>query len=520
MNSRNKLAAGILAAVFAMMPLVSCQEDYGEPDPFIDVPEADITVDYSGLNSAGKIPGVEIGSNISWAITAYPDWVTPSRLASDRGRFHIYFVCDENLTGDDRTGTVTVAGAGIEKSFRIIQSLKIETLELSQTEFSVGGDGRLPSGQIPSFYILEVNSKWTVDAPEWITPSLEEGEAGKYISVSLDVAVNDSRSARTGDVVFTAGSRSETVKVRQAVDGIDLGESIVSVDRYGYRDDSSEATLSVDSEQPWTAAPSASWIEVSPSSGNGGTVENVTITVLSENTDAKVRSGYVTFTNSNGITASVEVRQSTTAYEDDNLFFKDDFSWLSPYIEQYNAKNSKPVGDAVGSGDEGANAPNVYASGTWSIFEAFVTEFTERGYVDIRHIDGTYECLYMQDAYLKMGKGDYHTGLKLPVVEEMPEGGNALLIFDWCAQMTGSGNIDKLTLTVETENGGTVVTQMPIGPDQVKGELKWQTVTVRLENLGASSVISIRPTQMWLEKGESPNQQRWYIDNIRIERAN
>ncbi len=110
-----------------------------------------------------------------------------------------------------------------------------------------------------------------------------------------------------------------------------------------------------------------------------------------------------------------------------------------------------------------------------------MTEFTERGYVDIRHIDGTYECLYMQDAYLKMGKGDYHTGLKLPVVEEMPEGGNALLIFDWCAQMTGSGNIDKLTLTVETENGGTVVTQMPIVPDQVKGELKWQTVTVRLE---------------------------------------
>lgn len=521
MNSRNKLAAGILAAVFAMMPLVSCQEDYGEPDPFIDVPEADITVDYSGLNSAGKIPGVEIGSNISWAITAYPDWVTPSRLASDRGRFHIYFVCDENLTGDDRTGTVTVAGAGIEKSFRIIQSLKIETLELSQTEFSVGGDGRLPSGQIPSFYILEVNSKWTVDAPEWITPSLEEGEAGKYISVSLDVAVNDSRSARTGDVVFTAGSRSETVKVRQAVDGIDLGESIVSVDRYGYRDDSSEATLSVDSKQPWTAAPSVSWIEVSPSSGNGGTVENVTITVLSENTDAQVRSGYVTFTNSNGITASVEVRQSTTAYEDDNLFFKDDFSWLSPYIEQYNAKNSKPVGDAVGSGDEGANAPNVYASGTLGIFGPFITEFNERGYRDLRYVAGEYECMYLQDAYLKFGKTDYHSGLGLPSIGDIRDGEAVSLVFDWCAQMTGSGNIDKLTLTVETENGGTVVSpQMPVSPDQEKGELKWQTVTVRIEGLTAASVIKIRPTQMDLGKDESPDQQRWYIDNIRIERAN
>lgn len=520
MNSRNKLAAGILAAVFAMMPLVSCQEDYGEPDPFIDVPEADITVDYSGLNSAGKIPGVEIGSNISWSITQCPEWVTPSRLSSDRGRMHIYFTCEENLSGADREGGVTVSGAGIEKSFRIVQTLKIETLELSETEFSVGGDGKLPSGQTPSFYILEVNSKWTVGAPDWIIPSLTEGGAGKYIAVSLEVKPNDTKSARTGDVIITAGSRHEILKIYQAVDGIDLNTTSVGVNRYGNRDSGSPAMVEIDSQQPWTAAPSVSWIEVSPSSGNGGTVENVTITVLSENTDAQVRSGYVTFTNSNGITASVEVRQSTTAYEDDNLFFKDDFSWLSPYIEQYNAKNSKPVGDAVGSGDEGANAPNVYARGTWSIFEAFVTEFTERGYVDIRHIDGTYECLYMQDAYLKMGKGDYHTGLKLPVVEEMPEGGNALLIFDWCAQMTGSGNIDKLTLTVETENGGTVVTQMPIGPDQVKGELKWQTVTVRLENLGASSVISIRPTQMWLEKGESPNQQRWYIDNIRIERAN
>ena len=59
-----------------------------------------------------------------------------------------------------------------------------------------------------------------------------------------------------------------------------------------------------------------------------------------------------------------------------------------------------------------------------------------------------------------------------------------------------------------------------VSPDQEKGELKWQTVTVRIEGLTAASVIKIRPTQMDLGKDESPDQQRWYIDNIRIERAN
>lgn len=519
MNRKTELVAGLLAAAVSVLHVVSCQEDYGEPDPFIDVPEADITVDYSGLNSAGKIPGVEIGSNISWSITQCPEWVTPSRLSSDRGRMHIYFTCEENLSGADREGGVTVSGAGIEKSFRIVQTLKIETLELSETEFSVGGDGKLPSGQTPSFYILEVNSKWTVGAPDWIIPSLTEGGAGKYIAVSLEVKPNDTKSARTGDVIITAGSRHEILKIYQAVDGIDLNTTSVGVNRYGNRDSGSPAMVEIDSQQPWTAEPSASWIQVSPAGGEGGTSEQVTITV-SENTDGQARTGSVSFTSSNGIAASVEISQSSTAYEDDNVFFKDDFSWMSPYIEQYNALNEKPIGDSVGSGDEGANAPNVYSVGTWEIFGPLMEEFAERGYVDIRYVAKEYECLYVQDAYWKMGRTDYHTGLKLPAIEEIPEGESVALTFDWCAQMTGSGNIDKLTLTVETEGGGTVATGMPISPDQVKGELKWQTVTVRIDNYSPASVVSIRPTQMWIAKDESPDQQRWYIDNIRVERAN
>ncbi len=84
-------------------------------DPFIDVPEADITVDYSGLNSAGKIP--RSGDRQQYIMGDYriSRLGDSSRLASDRGRFHIYFVCDENLTGDDRTGTVTVAGRESKK---------------------------------------------------------------------------------------------------------------------------------------------------------------------------------------------------------------------------------------------------------------------------------------------------------------------------------------------------------------------------------------------------------------------
>ena len=147
MCNRNKTAARFLAAFLAVATLVSCQEDYGEPDAFIDVPENDITVDFNGLNSAGKVPYVEIGSNVPWSVTECPQWVTPSTMSSDRGRLNVFFVCEENLSGADRSGKVSVSGAGIVKSFNIIQTLKVETLELSETEFSVKGDGKLATGQ-------------------------------------------------------------------------------------------------------------------------------------------------------------------------------------------------------------------------------------------------------------------------------------------------------------------------------------------------------------------------------------
>lgn len=518
MCNRNKTAARFLAAFLAVATLVSCQEDYGEPDAFIDVPENDITVDFNGLNSAGKVPYVEIGSNVPWSVTECPQWVTPSTMSSDRGRLNVFFVCEENLSGADRSGKVSVSGAGIVKSFNIIQTLKVETLELSETEFSVKGDGKLATGQAPSFYILDVNSDWTITADSWINPGITSGQAGQYIQVTLEIDENTTSSVRTGHVTVKAGNTERSVTVIQAVNGLEVGLASIAVNKFGFQDGSgSPVSFTVTSDVPWTAE-SDVWIQVSPLSGEAGTTE-VSVTVF-ENTEGSLRTGTILFSASTGATTPVEVMQSSTPYEDDNVFFKDDFSWMSPYIEQYNTLNEKPIGDSVGSRDEGANAPNVYGVGTWEIFGPLMEEFAERGYVDIRYVAKEYECLYVQDAYWKMGRTDYHTGLKLPAIEEIPEGESVALTFDWCAQMTGSGNIDKLTLTVETEGGGTVATGMPISPDQVKGELKWQTVTVRIDNYSPASVVSIRPTQMWIAKDESPDQQRWYIDNIRIERAN
>ena len=518
MCNRNKTAARFLAAFLAVATLVSCQEDYGEPDAFIDVPENDITVDFNGLNSAGKVPYVEIGSNVPWSVTECPQWVTPSTMSSDRGRLNVFFVCEENLSGADRSGKVSVSGAGIVKSFNIIQTLKVETLELSETEFSVKGDGKLATGQAPSFYILDVNSDWTITADSWINPGITSGQAGQYIQVTLEIDENTTSSVRTGHVTVKAGNTERSVTVIQAVNGLEVGLASIAVNKFGFQDGSgSPVSFTVTSDVPWTAE-SDVWIQVSPLSGEAGTTE-VSVTVF-ENTEGSLRTGTILFSASTGATTPVEVMQSSTPYEDDNVFFKDDFSWMSPYIEQYNTLNEKPIGDSVGSRDEGANAPNVYGVGTWEIFGPLMEEFAERGYVDIRYVAKEYECLYVQDAYWKMGRTDYHTGLKLPAIEEIPEGESVALTFDWCAQMTVSGNIDKLTLTVETEGGGTVATGMPISPDQVKGELKWQTVTVRIDNYSPASVVSIRPTQMWIAKDESPDQQRWYIDNIRIERAN
>ncbi len=512
-------------AALTLFSLSSCKEDYGDPDLFLDVPEDEITVTYDGKNAVGDIPSVEIGSNTNWEMADYPQWVTPSLLKSDRGRNKVFLTCDENLTGTDRSGSVTVSGAGTEKTFTITQKLKVDVLSVNESSFAVKGNGLLPSGLDPEFYILDVNSDWTITADNWITASPASGAAGQYITVKLKVAENNTPSARTGEVKIIAGSKTETIIVKQAVEGVTLDKTEIKVNRLGLDDNAATAFLSLVAAGEWVAE-TDSWIHLSQSGGEGGEAAvRLTVTVDENPSLVDYRTGTITFRIvSSGVKSSVTVTQSATDWSDINIFFQDDFSWMKPYVDAYNTAVPGTIGDSVAEQTVAA-APNVYSL---TRGELLVKELKDRGYVDLRYIPKDYECLYVQNCYWKMGKTNYHTGFQLPAMRNLNGTADAVVEFDWCACMTGSGNIDKVKVVVEISGNGTLTGDLAgdgkistgVASTQAKKEWKWQHIAIPVSGIDKNTVVKIRPEQMNLQSGQQPDQQRWFIDNISIKKAN
>ena len=198
-------------------------------------------------------------------------------------------------------------------------------------------------------------------------------------------------------------------------------------------------------------------------------------------------------------------------------YFEDDFSWLQPYVEAWIEANPTVTHesfDPVGSNLASHTQPNIW--NTAVLVSTLGADLENRGYVDLNKSAKT---LYFQECYFKMGATDKHTGLQLPAAEFGPAPVDAVISFDWCAHMTGSGNIDKVTVVVELvgpgvcEDSGAPISN-EISTTQEKGKLAWQHATVSLKGVTSDTRILIRPTHM--SDGAGASQQRWHLDNIKI----
>ena len=150
-------------------------------------------------------------------------------------------------------------------------------------------------------------------------------------------------------------------------------------------------------------------------------------------------------------------------------------------------------------------------------YPSFLTEFAERGY---ENVNAAVQALYTQKYYLKFGKTNAHTGIKLPAMElEGAEATDVVLSFDWSAHMNGRGNIDQVQIVVELEGEGVCADSQakisnPISPDQETGDLKWQNVKFLLKGVNNATRITIRPAV--LDNSDGVQAKRWYIDNIKV----
>jgi len=356
----------------------------------------------------------------------------------------------------------------------------------------------------------------------WIHVDVSESSAGEDLPFSVKCNDNNTSGIREGSITIKAGiTRTDIAIIQGAAGGGEPARdpfiTIVGGDKLSVGYKGGEAVVTVESNLLVSASSKDSWIKITPDPENQPDVDEKRFTVAYEDNPSadSGRTASIRFYNdSYGLEAVLTVEQGF--YQPaGKLWFEDDFEWLAPYTAAYKANKPGAKLDPVGSNLASHDQPNLWADQT--NYKVVTDDLYARGYEDL---NPSAKVLYMQENYFKMGKTNAHTGLRLPQCDYNGDSpSDVVLTFDWCAHMTGSGNIDAVTITVEVEgagfcaDSGTVLSN-EIATTQTAGTLAWQHASVSIHGVTKATRIVLRPTHM--SDGKGAGQQRWHLDNISI----
>ncbi len=203
------------------------------------------------------------------------------------------------------------------------------------------------------------------------------------------------------------------------------------------------------------------------------------------------------------------------------LPYRDDFSWLAPYIEMANSKlpEANKISDCVGavtsSADGCANLYTTLADNGCNV----LGELRSRGYTDL---NPAFKTIYLQDAYFKFGAGKKQSGLILPLFRLDGEQ-DIVVSFKWCSQMQGDGAIDKTQLVLEIDGPGKVEPasdsdkiSKPVSHSQSSGKMFWQDAVFTIKGATTATAISFHPTVFGHEGAQESGYYRYYVDDIEV----
>ena len=203
------------------------------------------------------------------------------------------------------------------------------------------------------------------------------------------------------------------------------------------------------------------------------------------------------------------------------LPYRDDFSWLAPYIEMANSKlpEANKISDCVGavtsSADGCANLYTTLADNGCNV----LGELRSRGYTDL---NPAFKTIYLQDAYFKFGAGNKQSGLTLPLFRM--EGEQDIVVsFKWCSQMQGDGAIDKTQLVLEIDGPGKVEPasdsdkiSKPVSHSQSSGKMFWQDAVFTIKGATTATSISFHPSVFGHDGAQESGYYRYYVDDIEV----
>lgn len=259
------------------------------------------------IEAQGGSVDVALKSNGEWTISASEEWITVSPM-SGNGDATLTLTAVANTTQEPRLASITASTKDNSATLTVEQKAPEFYLTVTPKEIQCGSDG----GEFT--VMVSSNVDWSVTLPHWITSSVTEGSDDATVTLYVSPLEGDVTESRTGAVTFgnpfgTIGALaiSDQVHVLQMADPV-LGIEILP-QNLDFVSEGETKSLTVTTEDAWTASVEESWVTLSQTEGQGDAEINVTV---GENPLFETRQAMVVFTTAGNQQAMLVVRQEAS----------------------------------------------------------------------------------------------------------------------------------------------------------------------------------------------------------------
>lgn len=275
-----------------IMKCVTVTQDAAEISPFVFT-NTPYNVTVSGLPASN--PGVASLSAVghTWTALSTQSWITLQNSSdSGSGSSSLFFSVPAN-GGSARTGSIIATSGLTGEQATFVVNQAAATLTINPTNAAGQASGGTGSFSVQS------NTSWTATGSTNIVVTSGSSGSGNG-NVSYSYAANNSGNARglTIDVRTTSGQIVRTFMLNQVSSDPVL---IVNPNSAVFNSGDDNRSLTITSTSAWNATSNESWLTLGSWSGAG----NAPVTAYSApNTTPSQRQGTITFTNSQGLTAT------------------------------------------------------------------------------------------------------------------------------------------------------------------------------------------------------------------------
>lgn len=433
-------------------------------------------------------------------LTIRPTYADPAKQNSARKQNRWYL---DNIKIIEYTGSVSVA-------------------EPTEAEITISMENNITFDAAPtetkSFtFVSDQEATLTIEA-DWMYFLGEGDKEEKSITIAADTQTevkvgckeNTASEPRSADIVIESGLSVETIPVKQMSPGQKV-ESFVSIiggnsGKVGF--DEGAFNLSVQANVDFAFESDATWATVEAIPESKALVEVKQLVVKYEANDTPVeRTARIrVFNAENNLETVYTLVQDAFV---SGVFFQDDFNWVQPFVDADIAANRT-------QGDSMLDNAQYTVSSSYDL-TGFEDALTTNGYEAL--FPSSKAIYVMKGNYLKFSKGQSANGIRLPAMNFAGES-TVELTFDWGINC-GANGPDDVKLEVVVEGSGSINgASKSSALVHTAGNWEWQTESVIITGVDATTRISIRPTTFTGEKDSAKTYYRWFLDNVKVAKGN